>query len=41
MMVLFNLVDLLCFKKTANDYNHKHVLIKEAIELGHWQFLLS
>ena len=41
MVVLFNLVDLLGFKKTADDYNHKHVLIKEAIELGHGQLLLS
>ena len=40
-MILFNLVDLLCFKKTADDYNHKHVLIKKAIKLGHWQLLLS
>lgn len=41
VMILFNLVDLLCFKETADDYNHKHILIKKAIKLGHWQLLLS
>jgi|TARA_B110001450_G_C17225016_1_gene321079 hypothetical protein len=41
MMELFNLVDLLCFKETADDYNHKQILIEKAIEFGHWEFLLS